>query len=48
MELSKKQYLKPVLTDQGPVVSKTMATNKGECWDGNPSSGDDNQKGCEP
>ncbi len=42
----KKQYLKPELTDQGSVVTKTMATANGECWDGNPTSGNDNQKKC--
>lgn len=47
MKELKKQYQKPVLTDQGAVVNKTMATSNGECWDGNPDSGNDNQKGCE-
>jgi hypothetical protein len=42
----KKQYQKPEVTDQGSVVNKTRATSCGYCWDGNPTSGNDNQKPC--
>lgn len=48
MKEFKTQYQKPVLTNQGALVTKTMATNNGECWDGNPTSGNDNQRKCEP
>jgi len=42
-----KQYQKPEVTDQGSVVNQTRATSKGYCWDGNPTSGNDNQKPCD-
>jgi len=48
MDQPKKQYEKPVMIDQGPVVNKTRATSKGYCWDGNPSNGNDNQRPCDP
>jgi hypothetical protein len=47
MEQRKKQYEKPIMTDQGHVVTKTRATSRGSCWDGNPTSGNDNQKPCD-
>lgn len=47
MEQPKKQYEKPVMIDQGRIVTETRATSKGFCWDGNPSSGNDNQKPCD-
>lgn len=46
MHKIKKEYQKPVMTDQGPVVTRTRATMNGDCWDGNPNDGKDNQKPC--
>lgn len=46
MHKIKKEYQKPVMTDQGPVVTRTRATANGDCWDGNPNDGKDNQKPC--
>lgn len=41
MEHTKQQYQKPALIDQGSVVTKTMATQCGGCWDGSPDNNDD-------
>ena len=46
MRQIKKQYQKPEMTDQGSVVKRTRATGIGFCWDGNPTSGNDNQRPC--
>ena len=36
-----KKYQKPVITDQGPVVNQTKATQCGQLWDGSPVRDDD-------
>lgn len=38
MQERKRPYEKPVLTDQGSVVTKTRANCSGNCWDGSPST----------
>lgn len=43
-----KQYHKPEITAQGSVVARTRATDKHECYDGNPNDPEDNQKTCTP
>ena len=45
--MKKQKYQKPVLIEQGPVVTKTRATQCGECWDGSPNTNDDTRH-CSP
>ena len=45
-QYQKQQYHKPEITDQGSVVTKTRATQCGECWDGSPDNNDDTRS-CE-